>query len=109
MATNGPDHPVVTDNETTTNPPGQKVLAENEKTVSPDHASSDLEAESHAINTTALLRKLDLRLLPPLSLLYLLSFLDRSNGSSMANSKLESVKLTLAKLPMPVSRVSPPI
>lgn len=28
----------------------------------------------------ALLRKLDLKLLPPLTLLYLLSFLDRSNG-----------------------------
>jgi hypothetical protein len=32
------------------------------------------------INEKALLRKLDLTLLPPLTLLYLLSFLDRSNG-----------------------------
>jgi hypothetical protein len=32
------------------------------------------------INENKLLRKLDLKLLPPLSLLYLLSFLDRSNG-----------------------------
>ena len=30
----------------------------------------------------ALLRKLDLKLLPPLTLLYLLSFLDRSNSRS---------------------------
>ena len=79
MATNGSDHQAVTDNETAQL--DQKVLAENEKSVSPDHASSELEVESHAINTTALLRKIDLRLLPPLSLLYLLSFLDRSNGS----------------------------
>lgn len=34
------------------------------------------------INEKALLRRLDLKLLPPLSLLYLLSFLDRSNGKS---------------------------
>ena len=33
------------------------------------------------INEKALLRKLDLKLLPPLTVLYLLSFLDRSNGS----------------------------
>ena len=59
----------------------QKVLAEHEKNVTtPDHASSELEVESTSINTAALLRKIDLRLLPPLSLLYLLSFLDRSNG-----------------------------
>src|SRR4051794_39742031 len=32
------------------------------------------------INEKALLWKLDLKLLPPLSLLYLLSFLDRSNS-----------------------------
>jgi len=32
------------------------------------------------INEKALLWKLDLRLLPPLTLLYLLSFLDRSNS-----------------------------
>ena len=32
------------------------------------------------IDEKKLLRKLDLRLLPPLTLLYLLSFLDRSNS-----------------------------
>lgn len=32
------------------------------------------------INEKALLRRLDLKLLPPLTLLYLLSFLDRSNS-----------------------------
>lgn len=34
------------------------------------------------IDEKALVRKLDLRLLPPLTLLYLLSFLDRSNSTS---------------------------
>ncbi len=34
------------------------------------------------IDEGALLRKLDIRLLPAVGILYLLSFLDRSNGSS---------------------------
>lgn len=33
------------------------------------------------INEKALLRKLDLKLLPAVGILYLLSFLDRSNGT----------------------------
>lgn len=40
------------------------------------------------INEKALLRKLDYRLLPPLTLLYLLSFLDRSN---VGNARLEGM------------------
>jgi hypothetical protein len=32
------------------------------------------------INEKALVRRLDYKLLPPLTILYLLSFLDRSNG-----------------------------
>lgn len=40
------------------------------------------------INEKALLRKLDLRLLPPLTILYLLSFLDRSN---VGNARLEGM------------------
>ena len=39
----------------------------------------DLEA-TYGVNEKVLLRKLDLKLLPALTLLYLLSFLDRSNG-----------------------------
>lgn len=39
-----------------------------------------LDTEFVGINEKALLRKLDARLLPALTLLYLLSFLDRSNG-----------------------------
>lgn len=43
-------------------------------------AVSSTSLEAQVINEKALLRKLDLRLLPGLTLLYLLSFLDRSNG-----------------------------
>lgn len=42
--------------------------------------SSSSLAEGTGIDEKKLLRKLDYRLLPPLILLYLLSFLDRSNG-----------------------------
>lgn len=42
---------------------------------------SDSEAsDDTGINEKSLLRKLDRTLLPPLTILYLLSFLDRSNG-----------------------------
>jgi hypothetical protein len=45
------------------------------------NAVGDGDTESlYGINQKAFLRKLDIKLLPPLSLLYLLSFLDRSNG-----------------------------
>lgn len=44
-------------------------------------ASSSSLTEAVGINEKALLRKLDYRLLPPLVLLYLLSYLDRSNGA----------------------------
>ncbi|KAF1988760.1 MFS general substrate transporter [Aulographum hederae CBS 113979] len=51
--------------------------------------SSDLEHyTSIGINEKALLRKLDLRLLPAVSVLYLLSFLDRSN---VANARIEGL------------------
>jgi len=45
-------------------------------------SNSDLEISSGAgIDEKRLLQKLDLRLLPAVSILYLLSFLDRSNGT----------------------------
>ena len=44
------------------------------------HISSDEELTS-GINEKALLRKIDWKLLPAVSVLYLLSFLDRSNGT----------------------------
>lgn len=43
-------------------------------------AASDSETGGSSINERALLRKLDFRLLPAVGILYLLSFLDRSNG-----------------------------
>ncbi|KAK2808511.1 hypothetical protein FQN50_004720 [Emmonsiellopsis sp. PD_5] len=56
-------------------------LAKSEEAVpSPD--SSSVGEASSPIHEKALLRKLDLKLLPPLTLLYLLSFLDRSNAGN---------------------------
>lgn len=43
-------------------------------------SESDVEQDTSGINEKALLRKLDYKLLPAVSVLYLLSFLDRSNG-----------------------------
>lgn len=45
-------------------------------------SDSDVEILSGNVDEKKLLRKLDLRLLPAVSILYLLSFLDRSNGMS---------------------------
>ena len=53
-------------------------------------ASNDHVSES--INEPALLRKLDLTLLPTLTLLYLLSFLDRSN---VGNARIEGLATDL--------------
>jgi hypothetical protein len=50
-----------------------------EKHVTPAPSDSDVELTS--VNEKSLLRKLDVRLLPAVSILYLLSFLDRSNGT----------------------------
>ncbi|KAK2737813.1 hypothetical protein FQN57_007371 [Myotisia sp. PD_48] len=49
---------------------------------------SDSVSSEDTISEKALLRKLDLKLLPPLTLLYLLSFLDRSN---VGNARLEGL------------------
>ena len=56
-----------------------------EKAGSPVHDPADATTESELeetglINEKTLLRKLDARLLPAVGILYLLSFLDRSNG-----------------------------
>ncbi|KAE8147979.1 major facilitator superfamily domain-containing protein [Aspergillus avenaceus] len=50
--------------------------------------TNTLADEHNGINEKALLRKLDMRLLPPLTILYLLSFLDRSN---VGNARLEGL------------------
>jgi hypothetical protein len=43
-------------------------------------SASDTETAGHRVDEKSLLRKLDGHLLPAVGLLYLLSFLDRSNG-----------------------------
>ena len=66
----------------------------NKEIVVPSHLQSneDLGA-SFGVDEKALLRKLDLRLLPALTLLYLLSFLDRSNGDFPVSSRSAMLKL----------------
>ncbi|EFQ87463.1 hypothetical protein P3342_002454 [Pyrenophora teres f. teres] len=51
-------------------------------------SGSDIEVLTSGVNEKSLLRKLDLRLLPAVSILYLLSFLDRSN---VANARIEGL------------------
>ncbi|KAJ5453506.1 uncharacterized protein N7458_004462 [Penicillium daleae] len=60
-----------------------------------DSSPSSSIAEFAGINEKSLLRKLDLRLLPPLTLLYLLSFLDRSNvGNARLEGMTDDIKMT---------------
>lgn len=65
-------------------------MATSEKHDVPTSTESDSSdsSSSKGINEKTLLRKLDYRLLPPLTLLYLLSFLDRSN---VGNARLEGM------------------
>ena len=64
------------------------------------------EAEgANTIDEKKLLRKLDLHLLPGVTLLYLLSFLDRSNGDPPPSSP--RLHLIPFQLEMPVSKVWP--
>lgn len=54
------------------------------------NSGSDVEVLASIVNEKKLLRKLDLRLLPAVSILYLLSFLDRSNGMFFIRLFLEA-------------------
>lgn len=60
--------------------------------LSPSTGSEDGQDLYSGINEKALLRKLDRKLLPALTLLYLLSFLDRSN---VANARVEGLVVDL--------------
>jgi hypothetical protein len=60
-------------------PENEKVVTENKGQPAPSLSDESITNPT-GINEKALLWKLDLRLLPPLTLLYLLSFLDRSNS-----------------------------
>lgn len=59
-----------------------------EKHVRTGEVDTNESSDFKGINEKALLRKLDYRLLPPLTILYLLSFLDRSN---VGNARLEGM------------------
>ena len=63
-------------------------MADSEKKSSPapseEYGTAGVDDESGTINERALIRKLDLRLLPAVTILYLLSFLDRANGMIIA-------------------------
>ena len=68
-------------------------LAEAQNPVSNESFDREgLSAEELGINEKALLRRLDYKLLPALTLLYLLSFLDRSN---VGNARLEGLTTDL--------------
>ena len=62
---------------------GLEDTESDEKAVAaPPFLSSGEDLESiYGVNEKALLRKMDSKLLPAVTLLYLLSFLDRSNGN----------------------------
>ena len=64
-----------------------KGVAEDKQALYLTYASKD--AEWRAYHTKALLRKVDLRLLPLLILMYLLNFLDRSNLAQARLGTLE--------------------
>lgn len=51
-------------------------------------ASETVDLETNTVNEKSLLRKLDVRLLPAVGILYLLSFLDRSN---VGNARIEGL------------------
>ncbi|KAI0508865.1 major facilitator superfamily domain-containing protein [Xylaria bambusicola] len=62
---------------------------------SPDDASVSRESIGPAINERSLLRKIDGHLLPPVAILYLLSFLDRSNvGNARIEGLLDDLKMS---------------
>ncbi len=66
----------------------QKADAPGPLTGASTPSDSDIEILPGTVNEKRLLRILDLRLLPAVSVLYLLSFLDRSN---VANARIEGL------------------
>lgn len=70
--------------------PHLKGLPEDKRQLYLSYAAKD--AEWKALHTKKLLRKVDLRLLPLLVLMYLLNFLDRSN---LAQARLGSLEKDL--------------
>ncbi|PVI08149.1 MFS nicotinic acid transporter-like protein Tna1 [Periconia macrospinosa] len=71
----------------------EKINTELEPPSASTSSKDDLDVlETATVSEKRLLRKLDLRLLPAVSILYLLSFLDRSN---VANARLEGLTTDL--------------
>lgn len=62
------------------------------QTASHGSGSENDEVGAVSVSESALLRKLDWRLLPAVGILYLLSFLDRSN---VANARIEGLATDL--------------
>lgn len=63
-----------------------------------DLVTTDSDEEARGIDERALLRKLDAHLLPAVGVLYLLSFLDRSNGKYLLrryNHRRRELELTM--------------
>lgn len=81
--TSDPAKPVVArhgDDERKSTGDDSKVVSEHKRDhTGPTSDSSDTEGVGE-VNEKALLRKIDWKLLPAVGILYLLSFLDRSNG-----------------------------
>jgi hypothetical protein len=70
-------------------------IAKQDGQVASSDSESALPSPARVVNERALLRKVDLRLLPPLTLLYLLSFLDRSNvGNARIEGLTEDLNMT---------------
>lgn len=74
----------------------EKFTTEEKPRISPPSSTHSRTPEAvaaeHGLSETKLLRKLDLYLVPGVSILYLLSFLDRSN---VANARLEGLEADL--------------
>ena len=60
--------------------------------VTPPSINSEPDAEDYGVNEKSFLRKIDRKVVPGVTLLYLLSFLDRSN---VANAKLDGLTADL--------------
>ncbi|EXF83960.1 major facilitator superfamily transporter [Colletotrichum fioriniae PJ7] len=74
------------------NPPPEKALDTPANDNSGTDSPSEVELEQDIVNEKSLLRKLDLKLLPAVGILYLLSFLDRSN---VGNARIEGLTTDL--------------
>ncbi|TQN70218.1 putative transporter, partial [Colletotrichum shisoi] len=72
----------------TTDLPPEKAVETPANDASGADSPSEVENGDEGVNTKALLRKLDAKLLPAVGILYLLSFLDRSN---VGNARIEGL------------------